>query len=76
VCPPIVTSENLVNLHDIWKGGDSIQGGVNVIIFNPITSNVLKWLRFKFQIFSVVQKWFGTGYLGMYFTKGNDIILK
>jgi hypothetical protein len=37
----------LVDLHDIWQAGGTIQGDLHVIIFNPISSTVLKWLRFK-----------------------------
>jgi hypothetical protein len=35
-----------------------IQGDHNAIIFNPIASTILKWLRFKFKIFSLAQQWF------------------
>jgi hypothetical protein len=61
----------LVDLYDIWYGGDAIQGDLDVIIFNSIASIILKWLRFKFQIFSLAQRWFGIGNQGMYFTKGS-----
>jgi hypothetical protein len=44
-------------------------------IFNPIASAILKRLRFKFQIFSLAQQWFGIGSQGMYFTKCSEIIL-
>jgi hypothetical protein len=30
---------------------------------------------FKFQIFSLVQQWFGIGNQGMYFAKGSEIVL-
>jgi hypothetical protein len=33
----------LVDFHEIWWAGDAIQGDLNVITFNPITSNILKW---------------------------------
>jgi hypothetical protein len=37
----------LINLNDIWYGGDAIQGDPYAIIFNPISSTILKWLRFE-----------------------------
>jgi hypothetical protein len=37
----------LVVFHEIWYRGNAIQGDLNAIIFNPISSTVLKWLRFK-----------------------------
>jgi hypothetical protein len=40
----------MVNFHEIWYGGDVIQGDLDAIIFNPIASNILKWSRFKFHI--------------------------
>jgi hypothetical protein len=39
--------------------GDAIQGDLDAIIFNPIASTILKGVRFKFQIFSLAQQWFG-----------------
>jgi hypothetical protein len=65
----------LINVHDIWSGGDAIQGDLDAILFNPICSSILKWW-FKFQIFSLAQQWFGIGNQGMYFTKGSEIVLK
>jgi hypothetical protein len=50
-------------------GGDAIQGDFNAVIFNPIASTILKWLRLKFQIFSHAQQLFGIGNQGTYFTK-------
>jgi hypothetical protein len=37
----------LVNLRDIWQGGDAIQRDRDAVSFNPIVSTILKWLRFK-----------------------------
>jgi hypothetical protein len=37
----------LVDFHDIWYGGDAIQGDFDAIIFTPISSTVLKWLTFR-----------------------------
>jgi hypothetical protein len=37
----------VVDFHEIWYGDNAIQGGLNAVIFNPISSNILKWLRFK-----------------------------
>jgi hypothetical protein len=37
----------LVDLHEIWRRGNAIQGDLEAIIFNPIASTILKWLRFK-----------------------------
>jgi hypothetical protein len=39
------------------------------------TSTILTWLRFKFQIFGLDQEWSEIGNQGMYFTKGDEIIL-
>jgi hypothetical protein len=44
-------------------------------MFNPIAFTIVKWLRFKVQIFRLAQQWFGIGNQGMYFTKGSEIIL-
>jgi hypothetical protein len=65
----------LVDFHEIWQTGDVIQGGLDAIIFNHIASTILNWLRFKFQIFSLAQQWFGIGNQGTSFTKGSEIIL-
>jgi hypothetical protein len=65
----------LVDFHEFWQRGDSIQGDLDAIIFNPIASTIFNWLMFKFQIFSLSQQWFGIGNQGMYFTKGSEIIL-
>jgi hypothetical protein len=67
--------EKLVDFHDIWWGGDAIQGNLDAVTFNPIGSTISKWLRFKFQIFSPAQQWFGIGNQGKYFTKESVIIL-
>jgi hypothetical protein len=37
----------LIDFHDIWYEGNAIQGDIDAIIFNPISSTILKWLRFK-----------------------------
>jgi hypothetical protein len=65
----------LVDFHEIWWGGDVIQGNLGVIIFNPVASTTLKWLRFKVNIFSLAQQWFSIGNQVMYFTKGSEIKL-
>jgi hypothetical protein len=39
VCPP------LIDFHEIWYGGNVIQGDLNAIVCNP--SIILKLLRFK-----------------------------
>jgi hypothetical protein len=31
----------------MWYRGNDIQGALDAIIFNPISSRILKWLRFK-----------------------------
>jgi hypothetical protein len=36
-----------VDFHEIWYGGSAIQGNLDAIIFIPILSTILKWLRFK-----------------------------
>jgi hypothetical protein len=38
---PEDSSERLIGLHDIWYGGNAIEGRLDVIIFNPIASTVL-----------------------------------
>jgi hypothetical protein len=38
----------MVDFHEIWYGGNAIQGDPDAIIFNPISSTILKWLMFKF----------------------------
>jgi hypothetical protein len=37
----------LVDFHEIWYGGNAIQGDLEAIIFNPTSAAVLKLLRFK-----------------------------
>jgi hypothetical protein len=38
----------LVDFHEIWyRGNDTIQGDLNAITFNPISSTILKRLRIK-----------------------------
>jgi hypothetical protein len=37
----------LVDFREIWYGGNAIQGDLDAIIFNPTSSTILKWLRFK-----------------------------
>jgi hypothetical protein len=36
----------LVGLDEILYGGVAIEGDTDVIIFNPMVSSILKWLRF------------------------------
>jgi hypothetical protein len=47
VCPPLITFEPLCRFHEIWYGGNAIQGDLDAIIFNPIASIILKLLKFK-----------------------------
>jgi hypothetical protein len=37
----------MVDFHEIWYGGNAIQGDLDGIIFNPIVSIILKSVRFK-----------------------------
>jgi hypothetical protein len=37
----------LVDFHEMWYGGNDIQGDLDAIIFNPIDSITLKLLWFK-----------------------------
>jgi hypothetical protein len=37
----------LVDFHDIWLGGNAIQVDLDVVIFIPIYSTILKWMRLK-----------------------------
>jgi hypothetical protein len=48
VCLPLIIFNRLVEFHEIWYGGNVIQGDLDAIIFNPIASIILKLLRFKF----------------------------
>jgi hypothetical protein len=37
----------VVDFHEIWYGGNAIEGDLDAVVFNPISSTILKWLRFK-----------------------------
>jgi hypothetical protein len=47
VCSPLITLNCLVEFHEIWYGSNAIQGDFEAIIFNSISSIILKVLRFK-----------------------------
>jgi hypothetical protein len=47
MCPPLLTFELLGRVHEIWYGGNAIQGDLDAVTFNPISSTILKWLRVK-----------------------------
>jgi hypothetical protein len=47
VCPPLITFEPLGRLYEIWYGDNAIQADLEAIIFNAISSTILKWLRFS-----------------------------
>jgi hypothetical protein len=38
---------HLVDFHDIWYGGNATQVDLDAVIFNPTSSTILKWLRFR-----------------------------
>jgi hypothetical protein len=38
---PLITSEPLDRFHELWYGGNAIQGDLEAVIFNPIASIVL-----------------------------------
>jgi hypothetical protein len=40
--------DRLVELHEIWYGGNTIQRDRDAIIFNPIASIILKLLNSNF----------------------------
>jgi hypothetical protein len=61
----------LADFHEICYECDAIQWGLDAVVFNSISSTILKWLKFKFQIFSLAQQPFGTGNQGVYITKGS-----
>jgi hypothetical protein len=43
VCPPLITFELLVHFNPFfWYGGDAIQVDLDSVIFNPISSTILK----------------------------------
>jgi hypothetical protein len=46
------------------------KGTSEAVSFNPIASTILKWLRFKFQIFTFAQQWFGIGNTACILPKG------
>jgi hypothetical protein len=48
VCPPLITSELIVNFYEMWYRDNSIQGYLDAIIIIPIASITLKLLRFRF----------------------------
>jgi hypothetical protein len=37
----------MVDFHEIWYGGNSIEGDLDSTSFNLISSTILKWLRFS-----------------------------
>jgi hypothetical protein len=53
----------MVDFHENWYGGNGIQGDSVAVIFNPISSTVLKWLMFKcvscMHDFQPCKQWFG-----------------
>jgi hypothetical protein len=46
----VIILKHLVDFHEIWYGGNAIQGDLYAIMFIPIVSTALKWFRFKFQM--------------------------
>jgi hypothetical protein len=48
VCPPLIILNRLIDFHEIWSGGNAIQGDFNALIFNPVPSIILIWLKFRF----------------------------
>jgi hypothetical protein len=61
----------LVDFHDVWYGGNVIHVDLDTIIFNPISSTILKWLWFKVISwgcdFQPCTQWFGIVYLFGYY---------
>jgi hypothetical protein len=47
VSPPLITFEPHVDFHEVWYRGNAIQGDLDAVTFNPISSTIFKWLRFK-----------------------------
>jgi hypothetical protein len=43
----LIPLNRLVNIHDIWYGGNAIQVNLSAVIFNPISSTILRRLRFR-----------------------------
>jgi hypothetical protein len=41
---------HLVHFHENWYESNAIQGDLDALIFIPIASTILKWLRSKFQM--------------------------
>jgi hypothetical protein len=37
----------MVDFHEIRQAGHAIEDDMKAIIFNPIASTILKWLKFK-----------------------------
>jgi hypothetical protein len=50
----------LVDFHEVGREVMPFKGDSMQKLFNPIASTTLKLLRFKVQIFSLAQQYFGT----------------
>jgi hypothetical protein len=47
LCLPLITFERIGNFYKIRHGSHAIGDDLDSIIFNPIASTILKWLRFR-----------------------------
>jgi hypothetical protein len=63
VCVPTTSNFCLVDFHEIWNGGNAIQGDLEAIIFNPIALIILKLLRFKVVRWALLNCRFGSCFM-------------
>jgi hypothetical protein len=62
----------LADFNEIWYGGNAIQGYLDAVTFNAISSTILKWLWFRVvgwrHDFQPCKQWFGivSLFLGYY----------
>jgi hypothetical protein len=56
-CLQLITYEQLIDFHEIWYGGNAIQGDLDANIFTPIASIILKILRLKFVRWALLNCW-------------------
>jgi hypothetical protein len=61
----------LVEFHEIWYGGNAIQGYLDAKNFNPIASIILKVLRFKDVGWALLN----CGFL-LFMSHGNQVVYR
>jgi hypothetical protein len=45
--PPLYLLNQLVEFHEIQYGGHAIEGDLDAVLFNPVSSTIPKWRTFK-----------------------------